>query len=60
MNDTLRGAGYDPHNTPVDTLMAAPTGVGLAVADAMENYDDADDGDPFEGFQIIAQDGNPA
>jgi hypothetical protein len=36
-HEVLSRAGYDPRFTPLDTLMAAPVGVGLAVADAMEN-----------------------
>jgi len=33
----LTGGGFDPRYTPVDTLMAARTAVGLRVAEAMEN-----------------------
>ena len=34
----IASAGYEPRLTPVDTLMAAPYGLGLSVADAMENF----------------------
>lgn len=53
MYDTLRGAGFDPRFTPIDTLMDAPSGIALAVAEAMNTYDDTDDADEvaLEGYQ---------
>lgn len=50
MFDTaLRGAGYDPRFTPVDTLMDAPLGVHLAAAAALTDDNDFPD-EELEGF----------
>lgn len=65
MTDTvLRGAGYEPRTTSLDTLMAAPLGTHLCAAEALtddNDYADEDGGTAFiDGYQIIDQDGNPA
>jgi hypothetical protein len=55
--EALTGHGYDPRSTPVDVLMAAPCGVGLSVAEAMEddgNYADDDYGfEPWDGDEEL-------
>lgn len=48
--EALQAHGYCPDTTPVDTLMAAPVAVHLAVAEAMEDDGDYPDYD-LGGFQ---------
>ncbi len=38
IEDVVAHGGFADRSTPVDTLMAAPCGLGLEVADNMEQY----------------------
>lgn len=50
--ETIRGHGFCPRTTPLDTLFAAPLSMQLDVADTMNNQDDPEDGDELAyGFQ---------
>ncbi len=50
VHDAIEAQGYCSRSTPVDTLMAAPVAVGMAVFEAMESHHDGGDHDIPDGF----------